>query len=170
MSTQDSVAADPRGAVFAVLSNAHAGMLGLTAGGDGARPMTHFAEEDTNLIWFISSAKTALVQSLDMGEDAEYIVISKGHDIHVRLRGKLFHVSDDAKLDELWTPQIAAWFGGGRDDPTIAMLRFEPDIAEIWASSPTAVRIGVEVANANLATAEAPTIGVKATVKLRSAM
>lgn len=170
MAIQDDVMADPRSAVFTVLRGVRTGMLGLTAGGDGTQPMTHFEEEGPGLIWFISSTETDLVQSLGMGEDAEYVVISQDHDVHISLRGKLFHLHNDAKLDELWNPVIAAWFEGGREDPRIALLRFEPEVANIWASSVSFLRFGFEIVRANLDPAHRPDIGVKATVKFPKAM
>jgi general stress protein 26 len=164
MSIQDDVSANPRQAVFDVLDGVRAGMLGLTGGGDGSRPMTHFADADSGLIWFISSTDTPFVQSLGMGEDAEYVVISQDHDVHVSLRGKLYHLHNDAKLDELWGPMVAAWFEGGRDDPKIALLRFDPEAGEVWASSTSTLKFGFEVIRANLDPEHQPDIGVKATV------
>jgi general stress protein 26 len=169
MGIQDNVSADPRGAVFDVLDNVRAGMLGLSGGGEGFQPMTHFPDAESGLIWFISSTDTGLVQSLGMGEDAEYVVISEDHDVHVSLRGKLYQLHDDAKLDALWNPVIAAWFDGGRDDPHLALLRFDPEVADVWASSASTLKFGFEIIRANLDPTHQPDIGVKATVKFPTA-
>jgi general stress protein 26 len=169
MSTREDVLADPRGTVFQVLDGVHAGMLGLTAGGEGFQPMTHFSDVDAGLIWFISSTDTALVQSLGMGEDAEYVVISDDHDVHISLRGKLYQLHDAAKLDELWNPVVAAWFEGGRDDPRLALLRFDPEVADVWASSTSTLKFGFEIVRANLDPAHQPDVGVKATVRFPTA-
>ncbi len=169
MSIQDDVTADPRSATFEVLEGVRAGMLGLTGGGDGFQPMTHFADAEAGLIWFISSTETAIVESLGMGEDAEYVVISEDHDVHISLRGKLYHLHDDAKLDELWSPVIGAWFEGGREDPRVALLRFEPEVADIWASSTSSLKFGFEIIRANLDPEHQPDIGVKATVRFPTA-
>ena len=165
MSLQDNVATDPRGAVFDALGGVRAGMLGLTAGGDGMQPMTHFPDEASGSIWFISSTDTALVQSLGMGEDADYVVISEDHDLHASIRGKLHQLHDDAKLDELWNPVVAAWFEGGRQDPRVALLRFDPEVAAIWASSPSSLKFGFEIIRSTLDPGHQPDLGVKATVR-----
>jgi general stress protein 26 len=165
MSLQDKVATDPRGAVFDALDGVRAGMLGLTAGCDGFQPMTHFPDRASGTIWFISSTDTALVQSLGMGEDADYIVISEDHDLHASLRGKLYQLHDDAKLEELWSPVVAAWFEGGRKDPRVALLRFDPAVAEVWASSTSSLKFGLEIVRATLDPGHQPDIGVKATVR-----
>jgi general stress protein 26 len=164
MSIQDDVSVNPRQAVFDVLDGVRAGMLGLTGGAEGFRPMTHFADADSGLIWFISSTDTLFVQSLGMGEDADYVVISQDHDVHVSLRGKLYHLHNDAKLDELWSPLVSAWFEGGRDDPKIALLRFDPEVGDVWASSTSTLKFGFEVIRANLDPEHQPDIGGKATV------
>ena len=165
MTIQNDVASDPRGAVFDVLGSVRAGMLGLTAAGDGFQPMTHFPEPASGRIWFISSTDTALVQSLGMGEDADYIVISDDHDFHASLRGKLYHLQDDAKLDELWSPIVAAWFEAGRQDPRVALLRFDPEVADVWASSISTLKFGFEIIRSTLDPEHQPDIGVKATVR-----
>jgi general stress protein 26 len=169
MGIQDEVESDPRAAVFMALDDVRTGMLGLVGGGDGVRPMTHFAEELPGVIWFISSTETELVQSLGIGEDAEYVVVSKDHSVHISLRGKLYHLHNDAKLDELWSPVIAAWFEEGRDDPHVALLRFEPEVANIWASTASTLRFGFEIIRANLDQAHKPEVGVKATVRFPKA-
>ena len=35
-------------------------------------------------------------------------------------------------VDKLWNPFVAAWFEGGKDDPNLQLLRFEPERAQIW--------------------------------------
>jgi general stress protein 26 len=169
MTVQESVAQNPRGTIFEILERVRAGMLGLVGGGGGFQPMTHFLDSEPGLIWFISSTDTALVQSLGMGEDAEYVAISEDHNVHVSMRGKLYHLHDAAKLDELWNPMVAAWFEGGRDDPRVALLRFEPEIADIWASSASSLKVGFEIVRASLDPAHQPDIGVTATVRFPKA-
>ena len=35
-------------------------------------------------------------------------------------------------IDRLWNPFVAAWYEGGKDDPKLALLRFDTEGAEIW--------------------------------------
>ena len=164
MSIQDNVAKDPRGSVFDVLDDVRAGMLGLTGRAQGLQPMMHFHDAATGQIWFISSTHTELVESLKIGGEADYVAISADQDVHLSLLGTLSHVHDDAKLDELWNPVVSAWFEGGRSDPKIALLRFDPKVANIWAASTSALRFGFEILRANVDPEHRPDIGVKATV------
>jgi general stress protein 26 len=168
MANLDDVRKEPRKALFAMLADVHSGMLGLTASGAGLQPMTHFPDADAGVIWFISSIQSDLAQATGLGEDADYVVVGKDHDMHVSLRGKLYQLHDPAKLDALWNPVIAAWFEGGRDDPNIALLRFEPDTAELWASTASTLRFGFEILRANLDADHQPDFGVKTTVRFPS--
>ena len=38
-------------------------------------------------------------------------------------------------MERLWNPFVAAWFEGGKDDPKLALLRFDPDNAKIWLNA-----------------------------------
>jgi len=37
-----------------------------------------------------------------------------------------------AVIDRLWNPFVAAWYEGGKDDPELRLLRFDPDWAQVW--------------------------------------
>lgn len=169
MANLSDVQNNPRKALFDMLADVRSGMLGLTASGTGLQPMTHFPDEAAGVIWFISSMQSELVQATGLGEDADYVVVAKNHDMHTSLRGKLYHLHDDAQLNALWNPVIGAWFEGGRDDPDVALLRFEPETAELWASTTSMLRFGFEILRANLAAEHRPDLGIKATVRFPTA-
>ena len=64
---------------------------------------------------------------------------SKGHDIWATVHGDLGTSQDAAVIDRLWNRFVAAWYDG-KDDPKIALIRLDPEHAQIWidASSITA--------------------------------
>lgn len=165
MNVQDPDTTNSRRALFDALGAARAGMLGLTAGGDGFQPMTHFPDADLGSIWFVSSTETELVQSLGMGEEADYVLTSDEDGLYASLRGKLYHIHDDAKLDQLWSPVVAAWFEGGREDPQVALLRFDPEVANVWASAKSSLRFGIEILRATLVPTHRPDVGTKTTIR-----
>ena len=51
---------------------------------------------------------------------------------YVSLSGRAELVRDRAKLEELWKPELKAWFPKGLDEPDIALLRINPDQGEYW--------------------------------------
>ncbi len=42
-------------------------------------------------------------------------------------------------IDRLWNRYVAAWFEGGKDDPKLCLLRFDPAEAEIWLDASSIV-------------------------------
>jgi general stress protein 26 len=108
-------------------------MLGLPDAEDGhARPMTAQLEGDRGPIWFFSSTEAHIVQMLATDHRAIATFTSKGHDLFATVHGTLRRSHDRAAIDRLWNRFVAAWFEQGKDDPKLALLRFDPDQAEIW--------------------------------------
>lgn len=108
-------------------------MLGLTGVADGhTRPMTAQVEGDHGPIWFFGSTDTDLVRSLSPGGRAIATFASKGHDLFASIHGTLRRDQDRAAIDRLWNRYAAAWYEGGKADPKLALLRLDPERAEIW--------------------------------------
>lgn len=107
-------------------------MVGLT-GVDAShtRPMTGLLDGDEGPIWFFSSKDAELVQQVSASRDAIATFVDKGHNLFACVHGRLSHEADRSMIDRLWNPFIAAWYDG-KDDPDIALLRFDPGEAEIW--------------------------------------
>lgn len=111
-------------------------MLGLD-GVDGGhtRPMTAQIEDGKGPIWFFSSSESDLVRKLQAGHRAFAAFSAKGHALFATVHGMLQRDDDRATIDRLWNPFVAAWFEGGKDDPKLALLRFDPEHAEIWLNA-----------------------------------
>ena len=112
-------------------------MLGLDGVEDGhARPMTAQFENDRGPIWFFTSKDNTLVHALEQGTRDRAIATfsSKGNDLFATIHGSLSVDNDRATLDRLWNRFVAAWFEG-KDDPKLALLRLDPERAEIWADA-----------------------------------
>lgn len=108
-------------------------MLGLDAVEDGhARPMTAIIEGQRGPIWFFTSRDNSLTQLLGANSRAIATFVDKGHDLFATVQGDLSLDTNRAVVDRLWNPHIAAWYEGGKDDPQLALLRLDPDSAEIW--------------------------------------
>ena len=108
-------------------------MLGLDGVEDGhARPMTAQFEEERSPIWFFTSRDNGIVEKLPQGDRAIATFVSKGHDLFATVHGSLAVDNDRATIDRLWNPFAAAWYEHGKDDPKLALLRFDAERAEIW--------------------------------------
>ena len=108
-------------------------MLGLDGVEDGhARPMTAQVEGDHGPIWFFTSIENGIVRKLGEGDRAIATFTSKGHDLFATVHGRLSVDTNRSTLDRLWNRYVAAWYEGGKDDPKLALLRLDPEKAEIW--------------------------------------
>jgi len=109
-------------------------MLGLDGAEDGhTRPMTAQVEDDRSRIWFFTAKDNALVQTLGAGTGRAIATFaSKGHDVFATFHGQLSVANDPAAVERLWNRFVAAWYPGGKTDPTLALLRLDAERAEIW--------------------------------------
>lgn len=121
--------------------------LGLAQGEDGhARPMTAQLDEDLwdgdtyrGPIWFFTSTDSELYQRIGSGGRAMAHFVDKGHDVWATVHGTLSQSHDRATVDKLWNRFVAAWYEGGKDDPKLALIRLEPESAEIWTDASSVV-------------------------------
>ena len=112
-------------------------MLGVEGTRDGAtQPMTaNFEDEDRNagVVWFFTANDHDLTRAMGQSNRAIGSFSAKGHDLFASLRGTLKIVNDLATIDRLWSPIVAEWYEG-KDDPKLALVRFDIDDAKIWKS------------------------------------
>ena len=119
-------------------------MIGLDRSKVIPRPMTAQIEDQKGPIWFFTATDTELVEGLKDGSGATATFTSKGHDLFATVQGKLFLDNNPVVIDRLWNRFVAAWFEGGRDDPRLALLRFDPQEAEIWLDS-SSITAGIKM-------------------------
>ena len=99
-----------------------------------ARPMTAQlrGDKDRGPIWFFTSTETDLARALSGPQKASMVFVAKGHDLFATVDGTLTADNAPEVIDDLWNRFVAAWFDGGKDDPKLQLLRFDPAGAEIW--------------------------------------
>ena len=108
-------------------------MLGLEGAEHGhTRPLTAQIEGHRSPLWFFTAKNSQLVRQLQPGQRAIATFAAKGHDLFASVQGTLDLNNDRPTIDRLWNSFVAAWYEGGKEDPNLALLRFEPTHAEIW--------------------------------------
>jgi general stress protein 26 len=115
-------------------------MLGLSGveGGE-TRPMTAQLDGDRGPIWFFAARDNGLVVNLAGSRRAFATFASKGHDLFAAVQGTLSIDNDPVMIDRLWNRFIAAWYEGGKSDPKLVLLRFDPEHAEVWLDASSIV-------------------------------
>src|SRR5262249_1717424 len=107
-------------------------MLGLAGADEGhSQPMTAQLDGDSGTIWIFTAKDTAIVRDIGQGHAAVAHFASKGHELFASIEGTITPDNNNrAVIDRLWNTFVAAWFKGGKDDPKLQLLRFEPDHAQ----------------------------------------
>jgi general stress protein 26 len=103
-------------------------MIGLT-NGDHSEPMTVQLDADQVDTLFFFAGKDNRIAG---GGPAMAQFVSKGHDYFACFAGNVSVDTDQAMIDKLWSKQAESWFPGGRDDPNLALIRFDIADAELW--------------------------------------
>jgi len=104
-------------------------MVGLTDEGQHSEPLTAQLDKDqADTLWFFIGKDNRLTK----GGAAMAQFVSKGHDYFACLAGRVRVHNDSAIVEKLWSRQAEAWFPGGKNDPNLALLRFDIDSAELW--------------------------------------
>ena len=97
------------------------------------RPMTAQIEGERGPVWFFTARENDLAEATARtARQALLLFTAKGHDLFATVGGRLQQDNDRAVIERLWNPFVAAWYEGGKQDPKLRLLRFDPDAAEIW--------------------------------------
>lgn len=108
-------------------------MLGLVGVEEShTRPATAQLRGSEGPIWFFTSRDNTLVQNLRADSRAIGTFASKDHELFASVHRRLSLDNDPDVIEELWNGLVAAWYEGGKDDPELALIRFDADRAEIW--------------------------------------
>ena len=112
-------------------------MLGIDGARDGAtQPMTaNFEDEDrdSGVLWIFTAKDHDLTQAMGQSNRAIGSYTAKGHDLFASLRGTLSIHNDPETIDRLWSPIVAEWYEG-KNDPKLALVRFDVEDIKIWLS------------------------------------
>ncbi len=98
-----------------------------------SRPMSVNGEIEPNGdLWFFTYADTAKVTEVDRIEQVSVSFSAPEKQRYVALSGTAQTIRDRAKMQELWKPELKAWFPQELDEPEIALLKVTVETAEYW--------------------------------------
>ena len=128
-----------------------------------SRPLAVLEDTFEGSVWFFTQDPSP--KTTDVAGNPEVNVSYADGKSYLSLAGTATVDRDQARIDEFWNPWAEAWFDGGRQDPTVALLRIEATSAEYWHIDKPAVVRGFEVVKA-IVTRSAPDVGESRTVEL----
>ena len=129
-----------------------------------ARPMYSQEADEHGDLWFftkLASPKLAEI-SRDNEVNLAYSHPSKQH--YVSVSGRASVVQDAQKAEELWSEGLRTWFPKGSDDPRIALIKVDVDMAEYW-DSPSSTMVYAYGYLKAITTGERPNPGENASVR-----
>lgn len=159
--------ADPRHAevrLWKELGEHQQGMLGVVGGTPHHfRPMTQMVDKDNHhALWFFTRTDAELLRE---AEEGKAMFILQSDKFQACIGGRLHRDDDKAVVDKFWNPIVASWYPEGKDDPHLAVLRFDLEDAELWLNEAGLIRFVFETAKANL-TKTQPDVGDRASLNL----
>ena len=107
-----------------------------------SRPMAARHEDFNGTLWFFTRADSEKVHEIQDDQHVNVAFADEGSQTYVSISGRAIITRDRAKIEELWSPFVKAWFPNGKDDPQLALLKIEVESAEYWdAPSSTMVNV-----------------------------
>lgn len=101
------------------------------AGGLCSRPMyTQEADANGNL-WFFTSSNSHIVSEIRKNHHVQLTYAAKKEKF-VSASGIAYEVFDRARMIQLWTPMMKAWFPQGIETADLVLLRVELQDVEYW--------------------------------------
>jgi general stress protein 26 len=120
---------------FCMLTTNDAGVL-------RSRPMSTQDTEFDGDIWFFTSEDTHKIEEIEKDNRVAVAYSKPGDNTFISISGRASISKDRAKMKELWSPLLKAWFPEGLDDPKLCLLKVEAEQAEYWeGSSSTLVQL-----------------------------
>ncbi len=105
------------------------------------RPMANQEADENGDIWFFTDRTTSVATNVKANPKLS-LGYSNASNTYVAISGIGKIVDDRAKVDELWSDELKAWFPKGKEDPDLTLLRVTPERGEFWdAGSSTIVSV-----------------------------
>jgi general stress protein 26 len=98
-----------------------------------SRPMATNGEVEVNgNMWFFTFASSHKVAEVNQHQQVNVSFSAPDKQQYVCVSGTAELVRDRAKIEELWKPELKAWFPQEINEPDIALLKVNANKAEYW--------------------------------------
>ena len=107
-----------------------------------SRPMRWLVRDEFDgTLWFFTYGQSRKVE--DIGDDAHVNLgfLTNDDKIAVSIRGTAEVVRDQAKIEELWQPELNAWFPDGKESSDLVLVKVNANGAEYWDGTQNPVEL-----------------------------
>lgn len=129
-----------------------------------SRPMANQKADKAGAVWFFTEKNGGVAANV-RGNPAVSLGYA-GSGAYAAVSGKGRVVDDRAKIEDLWSSDVEAWFPKGKDDPNLVLLKVEPNIGEFWTFPSAPISQAIGYVKAKLTGAPADDIGENRKVAL----
>jgi len=98
-----------------------------------SRPMALADTESDGTLWFFTERDSGKIEEL--AQDNQVNVVMQSSTKFVSISGLASAIEDRQKVATLWNESWKVWFPGGKDDPSLVLLRVQGDTGEYWDNS-----------------------------------
>ena len=99
-----------------------------------SRPMSTQEMDENGDLWFFTSDQTHKIDEIQADPRVNVAYSNPDDNTYVSVFGRAEMSKDKAKMEELWSPILKAWFPEGLDDPCLALLKIDIEEVEYWDS------------------------------------
>jgi general stress protein 26 len=103
-----------------------------TDDGSTCRPMDIQKVCDQGNLWLFSDKDSDKNREIQENKNAQLFFSHPGKSSYLVVNGEAEIIMDQAKVEELWTPLVKAWFTQGKTDPAISIIKVVPTGAYYW--------------------------------------
>ena len=100
-----------------------------------SRPMRIAKICDDDVLWFVTSVESGKVDEIEANNNAA--IVMQGGGKYLSMTGTAHVVNSKERIDEVWKDAWKIWFPEGKNDPSVVLLKIEPEEGEYWDLSGT---------------------------------
>ena len=99
-----------------------------------SRPMANLKGGFDGDLWFVTRSTAPKADEIKDNQHVNVSYADPEAERFVSISGLASLVREPAKLEQLWSRRLRAWFPAGKKDPELALIRVRIDRAEVWDS------------------------------------
>lgn len=96
------------------------------------RPMAVQKVCDQGNFWFLSDIDSDKNQEIALDSRVQLFICNTSNYEFLSVYGRATVSPDRKKIDELWSDIAKAWFPGGKDDPSVTVIKVTPEQGFYW--------------------------------------
>jgi len=130
----NTVDTDPSTTLIEKLSGIRVAMLTTTdeSGRLHSRPMATQETSADGALWFFTSNNAQVALNIQASREVNLSYVDSNLQRYVSVAGRAWILHDTDRIQELWSPAVAAWFPRGLNDPDLTLIRVDVTEADYW--------------------------------------